>query len=1022
MASRRPLPRFAPASPAIAGMLEFCLACLLFLACPASFAQQLTQYSHRAWRLQEGVLDAAPLSIAQTTDGFLWIGTLNGLARFDGVHFESWNDRIQELHTCCALSLLGSSDGSLWIGTSVGLVRLRDGKLVAITDHDGRYNAMIEDKQGSIWAARSRIRDRKGPLCEVRGSQVQCHGPDDGLGCRNGNVLAEDNTGTVWVGDEGKVCSWSNGAAAMYSAPVADMACKPPIQSLLADPRAPMLVGCEGGLRRIERGTLVPFRSASLDADNLEGAELLYDRGGGLWIGTKNHGLYHLSNGVADHFGVADGLSDDNVSGLLEDREGNVWVITPNGIDRFHRLSVISFSSKQGFSGVGSSAVLASRDGHTLWISSPQGLAVLRDGKVTVITRKQGLPGEQVTALFEDPQGVLWMGIDHDLFSYSNGRFSKKVRSDGKPTDMVVAMAEDANRSIWIVTAGTDRLLRLNPRTGAAEVVPTSLSPTRITSGPNGTVYLISFLSGEISILRHGQAWEDVRLATGPRTARSLLAYDEDTVFVATDAGLYRWKSKRWSALTTKNGLPCEGVQDLINDNDGGLWLHLTCGFVPIKKSELDAWSRDTTVHLDLQLYDAFDGARPGRGNFEPGHARTANGQLWFANGSVIQMIDPQNLVRNELPPPVHVLRVIADHRTVGKMSNIRLPALTRDVEIDYAALSLVSPEEVRFRYALWGADKEWQDAGSRREAYYMNLRPGNYKFQVIASNNDGVWNQQGATLSFFIAPAYYQTNWFRALCAATFLAFLWAAYQLRVRRLQRQFEMTLEARVGERTRIARELHDTLLQSAHGMLLRFQTVSHLLPDRPAEAKEKLDSAIDQTAEFVTEARDEVQGLRESTVQGNDLAQAISTLGAELSSGSTNHPPKVRVAVEGEARDLHPIVRDEIFKIAAEALRNAFLHAGAHHVEVEIRYDGEQFRLRVRDDGKGIDPAVLTGQAGDGHYGLPGMRERATLIGGNLTIWSEVKAGAELELRVPATKAYRAPRGTSWFSRKFAAKG
>ena len=252
-------------------------------------------------------------------------------------------------------------------------------------------------------------------------------------------------------------------------------------------------------------------------------------------------------------------------------------------------------------------------------------------------------------------------------------------------------------------------------------------------------------------------------------------------------------------------------------------------------------------------------------------------------------------------------------------------------------------------------------------------------------------------------------------------MALLWAAYQWRVRQLHHQFEMTLDARVGERTRIARELHDTLLQSFHGVLLRFQTVSQLLPERPMEAKEKLDSAIEQAAEAITEGRDAVQGLRDSTTQTNDLALAISTLGEELAADSTGHRPAFRVAVEGQSRDLHPILRDEVYKIAAEALRNAFLHANAKQVEVEIRYDNERFRLRVRDDGKGIDAAVLSAQSREGHYGLPGMRERATLIGGKLTIWSEVDAGTEVELRVPADIAYVSARRGSWFSRKFAAK-
>ena len=279
----------------------------------------------------------------------------------------------------------------------------------------------------------------------------------------------------------------------------------------------------------------------------------------------------------------------------------------------------------------------------------------------------------------------------------------------------------------------------------------------------------------------------------------------------------------------------------------------------------------------------------------------------------------------------------------------------------------------------------------------------------MIASNNSGVWNEAGDSLQFTIEPAYYQTNWFRVLCVAVFMLLVWAVYELRLRHLHHDFEMTLDARVDERTRIARDLHDTLLQSFHGLLLRLQTVSQILRERPMEAQEQLDSTIEQAAQAITEGRDAVQGLRVSTLERNDLARAIITLGEELATDSTEPHPTLRVAVEGEPRDLHPILRDEIYKISAEALRNAFRHAQARRVEVEIRYDHEQFRLRMRDDGKGIDPAVLSGKGNEGHYGLYGMRERAALIGGELVVWSEVGTGTEVELRIPSNIAFTAGR-------------
>ena len=290
--------------------------------------------------------------------------------------------------------------------------------------------------------------------------------------------------------------------------------------------------------------------------------------------------------------------------------------------------------------------------------------------------------------------------------------------------------------------------------------------------------------------------------------------------------------------------------------------------------------------------------------------------------------MDPSRVLQQALPAETYIESVVVDRKEFPSADSLKLSPHPHDLQIDYTSPTFLIPQRVKFRYRLDGYDRDWHEAGTRRQAFYTDLRPGKYVFRVIACNSDGVWSDKAAKLDFSVTPAYYQANWFRALCVVFFLALLWAVYRWRVRYLQHQFEMTLDARVGERTRIARELHDTLLQSFHGVLLRFQTAFQLLPERPVEAKEKLGSAIDQAAEAITEGRDAVQGLRDSTAQTNDLAVAISALGEELGSDPGNHQPQFRVAVEGESRNLHPILRDETYKIAAEALRNAFSHAQA----------------------------------------------------------------------------------------------
>ncbi|HUP07859.1 MAG TPA: ATP-binding protein, partial [Caldimonas sp.] len=459
---------------------------------------------------------------------------------------------------------------------------------------------------------------------------------------------------------------------------------------------------------------------------------------------------------------------------------------------------------------------------------------------------------------------------------------------------------------------------------------------------------------------------------------------------------------------------PCDAIHWAMEASDGSRWLYTVCGIVRIAPGALEAWQSDPKRTVQVRLLDASDGVRtePTSSGANPIVARTADGRLWFRQADGVGVIDPAHLPSNALPPPVHVEEVVADRKSYDVSSgSVRLPPLVRDVVIDYTALSFAAPEKVRFRYRLEGQDADWREVLNDREVQYSNLAPGRYRFVVKASNDSGVWNEQGAALDLEVAPAFWQTNGFRALCVVAAAALLFGLYRLRVRQLRARFALALDTRVAERTRIARELHDTLLQSFQGLLLRFQTVLEMLPGRPMDARVMLASAIDQAAEAITEGRDAVQALRASVTEMNNLAASIRALGDDLRSQQrAEGRVDMHVEVHGLTRPLHPIVRDEAFRIAGEALRNVLRHAGATQVEVEIVYDRQQFRLRVRDDGKGMAPEVLEQQSRPGHFGLQGMRERAALIGGRLTVWSAVDGGTEVELTVPAANAYAAGSG------------
>jgi signal transduction histidine kinase len=364
-------------------------------------------------------------------------------------------------------------------------------------------------------------------------------------------------------------------------------------------------------------------------------------------------------------------------------------------------------------------------------------------------------------------------------------------------------------------------------------------------------------------------------------------------------------------------------------------------------------------------------------------------------------------------PALVQVEDVLVDGSPIDRSNGTTtIPPRPGRLTFDFAAVSLSVPDRVRFRYRLDGFDHDWSEPVTERQAVFTNLRPGAYRFRVIASNSDGLWNSAEATVPFTIAPAWTERGSFWAIVGLLVAGGVWSGYRLRLRQLARRLEVRLEERVAERSRIARELHDTLLQSFQGTVLRFRAVTYMLPDRPAEARATLESAIDAAREAIVEARDAVQGLRSPASGANDVAVAIATLAKTLSSDDRGQPPpEFHVNVEGTPRELSPMVQDEIYRVAGEALRNAFRHAHAARIEVDICYDHRLFRLRVRDDGQGMDVRAAAGHTSDGHYGMAGMHERAKLVGGTLSIWSEIDSGTEAELTIPASAAYAKPAAT-----------
>jgi signal transduction histidine kinase/ligand-binding sensor domain-containing protein len=992
---------------------------ILLACCRCAFALDpsldISQYAHTAWKVREGFVGSEINSIAQTPDGYIWLATQFGLFRFDGVRNVPWQPpQDQHLPPGTIFNLLVDRGGTLWIGAK-GLASFKDGKLAHYPELAGHYIfKILEDHEGTIWA--SGLTEPIGKLCAIRNGNIQCYGEDGTLG-RGAFNLYEDSKGNLWAGVLDGLWQWKPGPPKFYS-----LAGEPDgIQAFSEDTDGALLVGWRGGIYRFVEGKTEPY---SLHSASQFGAHrMLRDRNGGLWIGTWDRGLLHVHQGRTDVFRQSDGLSGESIHAFFQDRENNIWVGTINGLDRFRDFAVATLTGNQGLSNAETHSVQAGRDG-SVWFATRVGLDRWNNGQIKTYETGGNKHGGKLSplanSLFQDDRGRIWVSTLRELGYLENGRFTS---IKGVPGGPMLSITQDTARNVWVVNEPVG-LFRISPQNDVREIPWADLGhkdhASVLAADPKQGGLWIGFFLGGIAYFSDGHIRATYTTTDGLGAGRiSDFRFDDDgALWVSTEGGLSRLKNSHVATMTSKDGLPCDAVHWAIEDNDHSLWLYTACGLVRIARSDLDAWVADPNRTIQATVFDSSDGVRSlsSPGHYHPQVAKTPDGKLWFLPWDGVSVIDPHHLPFNKLPPPIHIEQITADRKTYwqnlsgdASSSHPRLPPLVRDLTIDYTALSFVAPEKVLFRYKLQGMDRDWQDAGNRRQAFYTNLSPGNYRFRVAACNNSGVWNEAGTFLDFSIAPAYYQTSWFRVSCVAAFLVLLWGIYRLRVQQLQHQFAIGLEARVNERTRIARDLHDTLLQSFQGLMLRFQTVGEMLPARPLDAKNALEGALDRADQAISEGRDAITDIRASTLASRDLEKSITALMTNLSeelAADNGRSATFRVLVEGTPRAVRPTLQDEIHRIARESLRNAFRHAQAAHIETEITY-GESLRLRFRDDGKGIDRSVVEHGGRSGHWGLPGIRERAKQIGAQLTVWSELGAGTEVELSIPGSIAYEA---------------
>jgi len=779
----------------------------------------ISQYAHTAWKVSEGFAKGQINSIAQTPDGHLWLGTEFGLLRFDGVRSVPWQPPGGEQlpPSNVVSSLLPAHDGTLWIGTFKGLASWKDGKLTQHPEVAGAIVGLfLEDRERTVWFGTWEA--SKARLCAIRDGKIECYGA--GTFGNFVSPLYQDHKGNLWVSGPTGLWRWAPGPPERYAFPNGVTQ----VIAVVEDDSGDLLLATNEGLKRLVAGKIENYRLPGITG-HFSPSRLLRSRDGSLWIGTSQ-GLLHMHQGKADVFRAMDGLSGDTVDRIFEDHEGNIWVATADGLDRFRDYAVPTISRNQGLSNSATWAVQATPDG-SIWIGTAEGLNRWANGQMTVYRGRSALgqshrgeetvrntgPAAEIAnsgllgsprSLGLDDAGRLWASTGDGVFYFEGGRF---VRVPGVPGGNIFSIAGDGDGNVWILH-GTAGIFHWSPNATVQHIPWSQFSQktarAMLPDRKSGGLWL-GFLEGGIVYLKDGKVVRSYGTADrlGDGRVTQLRFGPNGGLWASTEGGLSRIKDGHIATLTQKNGLPCDEVHWSMEDNDRAVWLYMPCGLGRIARSELDAWINDPKHVLKITIFDNSDGVRSVGvyGSYGPHVTKSPDGRIWFVPRDGVSVIDPRHLPFNRLPPPVHVEQITADHKTYEATPDangqLRLPPRLRDLQIEYTALSLVAPEKVLFRYKLEGWDRDWQDAGTRRQAFYSNLPPRNYRFRVMACNNSGVWNEAGTFLDFSIAPAYYQTWWFRSLCVLACLAMVYGAYRVRVGQLRAQeekFRETIES------------------------------------------------------------------------------------------------------------------------------------------------------------------------------------------------------------------------------------
>ncbi len=947
-----------------------------------------SQYSQARWQVADGLPDNYVQTLLQTRDGYLWLGTTEGLVRFDGMRFAVFDTRnTPALRHNSVVTLCEDRTGALWIGTSGGGIAVyRDGQFVASYDTSGGLpnnyiRSIYEDRDGVIW-----ITAHAGGLVHFRQGRFEAVTKQDGLPSDSLRVVFRDSHRTLWIGtDEDGICRMRGRSIDCFGHDSGLRSRQ--IRAFFEDSKGRIWAGTRaGGLHRFDGRR---FRPVALAAETPAAAvrSILEDRQGNLWVGTEGAGLFRISGDRIARLTAREGLPHNFVRALAEDREGNLWLGTRGGLVRLRDKKAATWTTNEGLVNDDARALLADEAGR-VWIGSRAGLNLIDNRTVSTIRLTREWSRDVVRSLAAGPGGSIWIGADTGLFLWRNGAVQAVPLPHAMPVRVLLTRQ---GGGLWIGL--WNRLLRMDSN-GIRDVTPGLGLPVEginaMAEDRNGTLW-IGTEQGLLSFDGRSAVRYTSRDGLAHDRITSLHADGGNALWIATRGGLTRFESGKWHVFRRRDGLLSDNLLHVSEDQMRHLWLTSRRGIMRIDKRELEEFAAGKISELHPVSFDTSDGMKSAEcnGGAHPAGTMTPDGRMWFPTVAGVVVFDPQNLRTASAPPRVLVERISAGQQSWRVWSTpLRIGAGSGSLWFEFTAISLSAPERVRFRYRLEGYDADWTETVRDRTAYYANLPPGNYRFRVLADAKDGSWPREEASVEIVLEPQFYQTPWFYLLCFAAVALLAAVVHRTRMISIHRRYEAVLK----ERARIAREIHDTLMQGVTGVSLQLETATRRLPAEPLETKKRMERALARLDEVIAEARNTILALRSDTLP-SDLDRALEELAVEL---RTESGIEMDFVVEGPRLPLSETVCRHLVSIAREAVFNSVRHSGASRITLLVQRGRRAIRLVVADNGRGFDVS----REDPRHFGLTGMRERANSLGGRLEIRSSPGEGTTVEAELP----------------------